>query len=377
MSKSLRANLRRTILRGPLHDRWTARRARQLDVAYVKNVLAENKSPLPPSRKPLVGSEALKQILFIADCVWEPQSLVPELARITNVRVLDLHPALEKSGVAPETVLHAVGQFANAETTFSPDVILFYARPNLLCNETFDALRRRWKCPLFGMNLDDKLQFFSHGILADANDGYAQWARKFDLNLTSCRAAMDWYHRRDCVCAYLPPGFHASARLTAPDSTAFQHEFTFVGAKRHEREIIIAQLQRSGISIELFGNGWPGAKWIADPNEIYRASQLNLGIGHPTPSLALANLKARDFECAGAGGCYLTTYNWELALHFDIGREILCYRNLEELAELYAFYRRRPEDCLKIGQAAWRRSVTEHTWENRFRKIFHDAGFKV
>ena len=61
----------------------------------------------------------------------------------------------------------------------------------------------------------------------------------------------------------------------------------------------------------------------------------------------------------------------------DIGREILCYRNEEELIEIIAWYRNRPEDCLKIAQAAWRRSVNEHTWEKRFRKIFRAAGFNV
>ena len=29
--------------------------------------------------------------------------------------------------------------------------------------------------------------------------------------------------------------------------------------------------------------------------------------------------------CVGA--CYLTTYHWELAEMFEIGKEILCYRN--------------------------------------------------
>src|SRR6185295_6587763 len=295
-------------------------------------------------------------------------------------RVLDLRSALEKkksSETAPEIVLRTVQQFAEKETSFAPDAIIFYARPNLLSDEVFDALRRRWSCLLLGMNLDDKLQFFPHGILADGNDDYARWARKFDLNLTSCLAATDWYRVRNCACAYVPPGFHPTPGLAAPASADFKHEFSFVGAKRYEREVIVEQLQRAGISVKLFGRDWPGAKWIENPNEVYRGSQLNLGIGHPTPSLALANLKARDFECPGAGACYLTTYNWELAHHFEIGKEILCYRNVEELIELYAFYRHRPADCLKIAQGAWRRCAAEHTWEKRFRKVFSDAGFKV
>lgn len=380
MSKSLRANLRGTLLRGPLHASWAARRGRQLDRAYRENLLRE-KSPVPAitTAPALANPGALRRVLFIADCAWEPQSLIPELARLAEVRVLDLHPDLERVTVAdaPEIVLRSIGAFAKQETSLAPDAVIFYARPNLLCDEVFAALRRRWKCPLLGMNLDDKLQFFPHGLLADANDDYARWARKFDLNLTSCLAATDWYRARGCAAVYLPPGFHARPEMAAPASSDFKYEFSFVGAKRHEREVFIRQLQAAGIPVKPFGRDWPGAKWIADPDEIYRGSQLNLGLGHPTPSLALANLKARDFECPGAGGCYLTTYNWELALHFELGREIICYRNFEELIELYAFYRRRPVECLKIAQAGWRRCAAEHSWEKRFRKVFTEAGFKV
>ncbi|MBV8227752.1 MAG: glycosyltransferase family 1 protein [Verrucomicrobia bacterium] len=114
---------------------------------------------------------------------------------------------------------------------------------------------------------------------------------------------------------------------------------------------------------------------MSDTNAIFRASQINLGIGLATPNLV--TIKGRDFECPGVGACYLTTYNWELANWWEIGREILCYRNVEELIEIFAWYRNRPEDCLKIARAAWRRSVDEHTWERRFRKMFREIGYDI
>jgi spore maturation protein CgeB len=77
------------------------------------------------------------------------------------------------------------------------------------------------------------------------------------------------------------------------------------------------------------------------------------------------------------GACYLTTYNWELTQHYELGREILCYRDKDELIEMISFYRSRPEDCLRIAQAAWRRCTAEHTWERRFRRVFREVGFEV
>src|SRR5262249_7775585 len=148
-------------------------------------------------------------------------------------------------------------------------------------------------------------------------------------------------------------------------------------SKKPERVQIINALFKAGVPIKLWGSGWPNSGWVADPNQVFRETQINLGIGFASPSLTLTTLKGRDFECPGVGACYLTTYNWELAAHYELGKEILCYRSLEELIEMHGYYRKRPAECLRIAQAAWRRCTCDHTWEIRFRRIFQEAGFQL
>ena len=381
MASALRQTLRRALLRGPLATAWVTRRGRQMDRAYGAHLRAGLNALAVPAAAPAVGGAGgLRQILLIADVLWEQHSLVPELSRIAPTQLLDLHPALEIRSSAttePQRVARAIADFAAAQRGSTPDVVLFYARPALLSDEVFATLRRAWSGPLLGLNLDDKLQFFPCAILADHNDDYARWAGKFDLNLTSCLLAADWYRQRGFACLYMPPGLHQAAHLSPPERARFDYQISFAGTERFERRVLIAQLQQVGISIQLFGRGWPGAKWVENLPAVFRASQLNLGVGFPTPSQTLTNLKGRDFECPGAGACYLTTYNWELPLHFELGKEMLCYRSVEELIELYAYYVKRPEECLRIAQAAWRRCAAEHTWEKRFRNIFRHIGFKV
>src|SRR4029450_9995183 len=101
----------------------------------------------------------------------------------------------------------------------------------------------------------------------------------------------------------------------------------------------------------LFGQGWPKGQFANDGWQIYQESQLSLGIGYNLTGSQITNLKNRDFECPGAGGCYLTTFDWELAELFHVGREILCYRNVDEFVEMYSYYIRRPETCLAIARA--------------------------
>jgi spore maturation protein CgeB len=128
---------------------------------------------------------------------------------------------------------------------------------------------------------------------------------------------------------------------------------------------------------KLFGKGWQNSDWADDPQNVFRSSQINLGIGYALASAKIANAKGRDIECPAVGACYLTTYHWELAEMFEIGKEVLCYRNLEELVEMLIYYRKRPDACLKIAQAAHRRAHSEHTWEYRLRGLFREIGFDV
>ena len=374
--------LRWCLLRGPLLKIWIARKARRLDRAYCVELArtAALEKPVGMPKTSLAAGTPLRSLLFIADCMWELNDLVPELRKISAVSVLDLHPALKSKPAGQtdrQTVTAAIRDFAAANRNLAPDAVFFYARPAILSDETFEVLRRSWHCPLFGMNLDDKVEFLPYGIFSAGNDNYQRWAAKFDLNLTNVLATTEWYQQRGFPCLYSPQGVHLPEGLGPPASADFKYEFSFLGSIKPEREVIINELLRCNIPIKLFGSGWPGGQWVDDPNAIYRGTQINLGIGLASPSQNLTTVKGRDFECPGVGACYLTTYNWELVNFYELGREILCYRSVEELIEMYAFYRKRPEDCLKIAQAAWRRCVAEHTWEQRFRKIFQQAGFKL
>jgi glycosyl transferase family 1 len=378
----IRRRLAHLILRGPLMDWWLRRRGPQVDQTFITSLARELVVPCKGKALPTFAGSKIRQILLIADCLWEHNDLEPELARIAETRLLNLRSSLKNMQESPEAraaVIKAVRDLseANGAGEPEPDVILFYLRPGLLSDEVFEVLRRRWKCPLFGMNLDDKMEFFPNRIFASGNQNYQYWAKKFDLNITNCLPATDWYRSRDLPCLYSAPGVKLTPDLSLPASFTFKYKLSFLGQVKVERKYIVKQLQRAGIHIDLFGRGWPGSQWVDNPNSVFRNSQINLGIGFASPSFTLTTVKNRDFECPGAGGCYLTSYNWELPLHFELGREILCYRSVEELTEMYGWYSKRPQECLQIAQAGWRRCVAEHTWEKRFRRIFEQTGFRV
>jgi|ERR1043166_723946 hypothetical protein len=382
--RKLRLLIRWLVLRGTILQWWNLNKSRRLEHAYLDRLMNEfmNSASTWPDAYEVPAairrSGALKSILFIGDCMWEPGYLFPELRKIADLRSLDLRPDLKRkpdATPARETVARAIEKFIAESGDFVPDVILFYARASLLSEETFHLLRRRWQCPLLGMNLDDRVSFFPYHIYAVGDDDYGRWARQFDLNLTNAQPALDWYRSRNLPCYFFPQGFcREPAFAEPPDSARFDFPISFLGSWKYERGLFIQELMDRDIPISLFGGGWPRAQWVENPSDIFRRTQLNLGIGYASAGGRVTNLKGRDFECPGVGACYLTTYHWELPMLYDVGREILCYRSLEDFLELYAYYSRRPEACLQIARAAHRRCAAEHTWEQRFRTLFAKMG---
>lgn len=379
--KKFRDILSNLLLRGRLRNWWIQKRAIQLDSAYLQAITSHDSFTARPEINLLAATRpgsALNRILFIGDCMWEEDQLFPEIQKICHLDVLNLRPALAGAKDPNIAVISALTAHTADRNTTEPDLILFYLRPSLLSEEAFSIIRKKWSCPVLGMNLDDRVEFFPYGILKSGNDDYARWIRSFDLNLTSSLAAVDWYRERGAAVRYLPQGFSPDPRFTHPPVHA-QHEnsFSFVGSWKPERADLVEKLDSLGMAPKLFGKGWENSNWADDPQNVFRSSQINLGIGYALASAKIANAKGRDIECPAVGACYLTTYHWELAEMFEIGKEVLCYRNLEELVEMLIYYRKRPDACLKIAQAAHRRAHSEHTWEYRLRGLFREIGFDV
>jgi spore maturation protein CgeB len=75
----------------------------------------------------------------------------------------------------------------------------------------------------------------------------------------------------------------------------------------------------------------------------------------------------RVFEAAGAGACLITDA-WEgIDLFFEPGSEILVAENGPAVAEHLA--RLSPTEARRIGDAARRRALAEHTYTQRVRLV--------
>lgn len=370
-----------TLLQGWIFHVWVGWKTGKLVALYKRLLVQTSRSTVKlDSPRAVAPREPLQKLLLIADAMWEKRELLPELSRICAVTFVDVHPHIKADAATAEECLPAehITRQLDAFRKEPYDCMLVYLRSSLLSKELIGFLRTNWSCPLLGLNMDCKTTFEDYKVFRRDPDGYRHWAHVFDCNLTNAKIMSDVYAAAGFNCLYVPTGYHFDPAIHKLRKDAdFEIGISFVGSCKPERKQIVEHLKGLGIDVELFGGGWAGQGFVKDGWQIYQKSQLNLGIGYNVPDMRFTNLKNRDFECPGAGGCYLTTFDWELADLFEIGKEILCYRSIDELPELYTYYIRRPQDCLRIAAAGFDRCRRDHTWEQRFRKVFSKLGFDV
>lgn len=139
-----------------------------------------------------------------------------------------------------------------------------------------------------------------------------------------------------------------------------------------ERRSFVDKLRRKGINITTFGQGWKDGDRIsqADLIKIYNQNKISLNFsltsqGHKT------QIKTRDFEIPACGGLLLTQDTKEIAEYFVPRKEIITYKDTNDVAEKLKYYLEHDEERKNIAQAGYRRTLHDHTYEKRFNEIFY------
>jgi hypothetical protein len=227
--------------------------------------------------------------------------------------------------------------------------------------------------PTTNMSLDDK-QGWAGPDIGECRTGAADITAEFDLFITSARVACDWHMVAGGRAIYMPEGFSTAAYH--PMDVEQDIPASFIGAAYGFRTSVIRFLQRGGVDIRPFGGGWgTRSVWGTEQVEIINRSRINLGMGGIEYSESLTNVKTRDFEIPGTGGgAYLTSFNPDLAEHFVVGEEILCYRNRDEMIEMLRYYLARPEETREIARRGRERCLREHRWLHRYERALQILG---
>jgi len=128
------------------------------------------------------------------------------------------------------------------------------------------------------------------------------------------------------------------------------------------------------VPMQLYGPGWarlprtshhihPRRIGIRELATIYRTHLAVLNVRNE--SNVLIGLNQRHFDPCLAGTPVVADDQGDLPSCFEPGREMLVYRDVDELNDIYARLLRHLDEAMAVGEAGRRRVLAEHTYGHR------------
>jgi len=244
----------------------------------------------------------------------------------------------------------------------------FYHSGRHISDELINELHHRGIWTII-MSLDDNHQFSNPKCKRTGEPHQLRVARQVDLYWTTWKAGTELVKRVGGNPWY--GGMAANEEFYRPLGLDRDLDVVFIGANYGIRKTLVEKLRGYGVDVHGFGFGWPNGP--VSPEEmvrLYSRAKIVLGTGVVGYMAGVKHLKGRDFEVPMCGALYLTSYNPELCDFFDIGKEIICYGSIEESVELIRWFLCNPKESENIRTSARKRSIRDHTWENRLKNMF-------
>lgn len=191
----------------------------------------------------------------------------------------------------------------------------------------------------------------------------------------------------------------ANPQVYRPHPVEKSFDVTFVGQRYGNRPDYVKRLISAGVDVRVWGPRWdePPRGRSEDASDLelkgrcgpslsdaelvamYSRSRASLGfsaVAHlpKDGSPPIKQVRLRDFEAPMSGAFYLAEHFEELEDFFEPEKEIVLFRDADELADKAQFYLRHESERRRIRDAGMRRARSEHTWQKRFTSAFEVMG---
>ena len=231
---------------------------------------------------------------------------------------------------------------------------------------------RNMGIPVVNISMDDRHSFRLKKVNG-AWMGTSGLIGAIDLACTAAKECCLWYQIEGCPAIYLPEA--SDPDLFNHNNVPKEYDVCFVGANYGIRANIVRTLEKRGIKVQCYGNGWSSGRIdTRDLPLIFAKARIILGIGTIGHCKDFYVLKMRDFDGPMSGSLYLTHNNPDLYELYEIGEEIETFRNSEECCEKIEYYLSNPLKAEVVAKAGRERAINDHTWEKRFNKILSTIG---
>ncbi len=190
------------------------------------------------------------------------------------------------------------------------------------------------------------------------------------------------------------PEIHKPLNLDKDEIEEYGSDLSFVGAGYPNRRNVFKRLIDHDFKI--WGDGWDGAESLyhlvqrdgkristEDSVKVFNATKININL-HSSKQHEEINpygdfVNPRTFEIASCGAFQLTDHRSQLPRFFDIDREIICFKDTEEMIDKIAYFLKRTKEREDIASRARERVLKEHTYTKRLSEMMDfliDRGFE-
>jgi spore maturation protein CgeB len=157
--------------------------------------------------------------------------------------------------------------------------------------------------------------------------------------------------------------------LSSWSDAKYKYEVSFVGTLRADREEYLAFLHEKNVQTSFFGMSFGNFVTYPEMSDIFHTSKVNLNFSRTYARMKFG-LKGRIFQVCLAGGFLLTEYLPGLEKYFEIGKEIDCFRDKEEMVEKIRYYLGHDAERQAIARAGWERACSQHAASHVIAKAF-------
>lgn len=242
---------------------------------------------------------------------------------------------------------------------FEPDVIILCAG-GLVFDREIEILKRQ--VPVVGITLSDP----------DVFPTVSKYAHTFTLHTTNSVQAFERYQALGHTNTVLMPfGVDSRFFVPRPPHPDYEADVAVIGHGRPDRLKIVKRLRRA-FKTRVYGQRWP--KWAHGPvrgEEWFQAAySAKFLVNFPRTSAGHTNVKVGVFEATATGRLLFTEYFDEMSRYFEYDKEIIGYRDADDLIDQIRYYLNRPSKAAKIARAGQLRCARDHTWARRLSQLF-------
>lgn len=244
-----------------------------------------------------------------------------------------------------------------------PKYVLWPSMSYEILESTFQAIRKEGAF-VIGWFFDDECRFDDHS---------RWWIPYLDYCLTN---------DKESVKKYRELGATAMHMLVTSNPEVFRrlevekrYDVSFVGSKIADRESLVNKLMANGIQVQTFGRGWSsGYVSLDEMVNIYNATKINLCFVKSYGVNTRPQMKNKIFDICMCGGFLLCEYIPGIEDFFVVGKEIVCFRDIEEATAKIRYYLNHDVERQAIAQAGWERAQRDHDQFTWLLRIFEEIG---